>query len=112
MKTINISDETYEAIKEQLGVGERTDISKLDDFIGNKVFIRTVTYYLTGKIEKIVGPLLVLSNAAWIADSGRFMNAIKDGTLSEVEPVGDAFVSLNAIVDMFPWKHKLPDTQK
>lgn len=112
MKTINVSDETYELIKDQLKKEEVFDVSELKDFVGTKVFIRTVTYHLTGKIEKIVGQFLVLSNAAWIADSGRFMGAIKDGVLSEVEPVGEAFVSLNAIVDMFPWKHKLPDIQK
>jgi hypothetical protein len=40
------------------------------------------------------------------------MNAIKDGDLSEVEPVGDAFVSVDSIVDIFPWKHTLPTEQK
>lgn len=112
MKTLNISDETYELIKNQLNSEEKMDVSKLEDFVGNKVFIRTVTYHLTGKIEKIVGNFLLLSTAAWIADSGRFMGAIKDGVLNEVEPVGEAFVNLNTIVDMFPWKHKLPTEQK
>ena len=112
MKTLNISDETYELIKDQLEGDEVVDINELKDFVGTKVFIRTVTYHLTGKIEKIVGQFFLLSNAAWIADSGRFMGAIKNGELSEVEPVGDAFVSLNAIVDMFPWKHELPTEQK
>lgn len=40
------------------------------------------------------------------------MGAIKDGELSEVEPVGDAFINLDTIVDFFPWKHKLPSVQK
>ena len=40
------------------------------------------------------------------------MNAIKDGTLDEVEPVGDAFVNLDAVTDFFPWKHTLPNDQK
>jgi hypothetical protein len=40
------------------------------------------------------------------------MNAIKNGTLSEVEPVGDALVNINSIVDVFPWKHDLPKEQK
>ena len=112
MKTLNISDESYELIKDQLKATETMDVSKMEDFVGNKVFIRTVTYHLTGKIEKIVGQFLLLSSAAWIADSGRFMGAIKDGVLNEVEPVGDAFVNVNTIVDMFPWKHKLPTEQK
>jgi len=40
------------------------------------------------------------------------MSAIKDGVLNEVEPVEEAIVNLNSIVDMFPWNHKLPRTQK
>ena len=112
MKTINVSEETYEKIKEQLLADEKTDINSLNDLIGKKLFIRTVTYHTVGKVEKIIGNILCLSGASWVADSGRFMNAIKDGTLSEVEPVGEAFVSLNAIVDFFQWKHELPKEQK
>lgn len=112
MKTLNISDETYELIKDQLVGEEKMDVSKMEDFIGKKVFIRTVTYHLTGKIEKIVGNFFYLTDAAWIADSGRFMDAIKNGKLNEVEPVGEAFVNINSITDLFSWKHKLPTEQK
>ena len=98
MKTINIDEEKF-------------DINKLEDFVGKKMFIRTVTYHLTGKIEKIVGNFFVLSSAAWIADSGRFMNAIKEGKLNEVEPVEKALVNINSITDMFPWMHELPRKQ-
>ena len=112
MKTLNISDETYELIKDQLGQEEKIDVNEIKDFVGKKWFIRTVTYHLTGEVEKMVGNFLVLKNAAWIADSGRFMQAIKEGKLNEVEPVGNAMVNLNSIVDMFPWKFKLPSEQK
>jgi len=107
-KTITISENTYELIKEQLKDDEKFEVNDLQDFIGKKLFIRTVTYHLTGEVEKIVGSFLKLKDAAWIADSGRFMNAIKD----EVEPVGDALVNISSIVDMFPWKHNLPKEQK
>lgn len=53
-RTIEVSEETYEKIKQQLGEDSCKDIK--------------------------------LENAAWIADSGRFMQAIKDGELKEVEP--------------------------
>ena len=112
MKTITISDETYKTIKSQLEEEEAKDLSSLQDMVGHAYFIRTVTYHLTGKVKKIIGNMLVLETAAWIADSGRFMNAIKNGELNEIEPVGDAIVNLNAITDMFPWKHDLPIEQK
>lgn len=111
-KTITISDETFESIKDQLHGDEAVDISELDDLIGQKLFIRTVTYHLTGRVTAAWGNFLTLEDAAWVADSGRFMQAIKDGKLSEVEPVGAACVSLGAIVDFFPWNHPLPQEQK
>ena len=80
--------------------------------IGKAYFIRTITYHLLGKVVKIQRPFMALKNASWVADSGRFMQAIKDGTLSEVEPVGDAIVNMDAITDAFPWNHPLPKEQK
>lgn len=112
MKTIQVSDETYEKIKSQLLSEEKTDLNSLQDLVGKKFFIRTVTYHLTGKVTKIVGNILCLEDAAFIAESGRFMQAIKDGTLNEVEPVGEAFVNFAAVTDFFPWKHELPKEQK
>lgn len=112
MKTIEISDETFDNIKELLTEDEKTDISNLQDFSGKKVFIRTVTYFLVGKVKKVSGNLFELSDASWVADTGRFMNAIKNGTLDEVEPVGQVWVNTNTIVDMYIWKHDLPKDQK
>ena len=112
MKTLQISEETYEKIREQLSSEEKLDVSKVDDLIGEKFFIRTVTYHLVGKLTKIIGNLWQLEDASWVADSGRFMNAIKDGTLNEVEQVGDAFINIDTVVDFFPWKHSLKIEQK
>lgn len=110
-RTIEVSEETYEKIKSHL-TDEDTDISELDDLVGKKWFFRTLTYHIVGKVEKRIGKILVLSGASWVADSGRFMNAIKYGTLSEVEPLGAWNVNLDATTDFGPWKHKLPTEQK
>lgn len=110
-KTIEVSDETWEKIKDQVGLDTK-EIFNYEDLVGEKYFFRTVTYHLIGEVKKIVGRFAYLKNASWVADSGRFMNAIKDGTLSEVEPVGDAFVNLDSVTDFFPWKHSLPKEQK
>lgn len=110
---IEISQETYEKLKTQFGSEIKIkQLNELSDMVGEKYFIRTVTYHLLGKIEKIIGNFFVLSGASWVADSGRFMNAIKDGKLDEVEPVGTAMVNIDTIVDCFPWTHKLPTEQK
>lgn len=98
-------------LKEELGATETGEslTSKLPFKVGKKYFIRTVTYFVTGKVKKISGGFLVLEDAAWIADTGRFNEAINDGKLSEVEPV-DVYVYLNvnSITDVYDWKHALP----
>ena len=82
--------------------------------VGESWFIRCVTYHCTGRVKAIVGRFLVLEEAAWIAESGRFSNAIQEGVkiLSEVEPVDRMVVNLHAIVDAFPWNHPLPREQQ
>ena len=112
-KQIEVSNETWEKIKDVVSEdNESWEVAELDDFIGKKLFIRTVTYHLTGEVTKRIGSFLHLKNAAWIADSGRFEQAVKEGKLDEVEPVGEAWVNLNTVTDMFPWKHPLPKEQK
>lgn len=76
--------------------------------VGDKLFLRTVTYHMLGEVVAIEGNWVKLKNASWIADSGRFHNAIGNGTLSEVEYVGDAYVNLDTVADGFPWQHDLP----
>lgn len=81
--------------------------------VGGAYYIRTVTYHATGRVKAIVGQFLVLEDGAWIADSGRFRDAIMKGILSEIEPVEvDMFVNLGSVTDAFEWKHQLPRTQK
>jgi len=81
--------------------------------VGEKYFIRTVTYHATGKVKKIVGNFLVLEDAAWVADSGRFRQAIMEGTLDEVEPVDvEMYLNIESIIDAFEWKKDLPREQK
>lgn len=110
-KVIEISDETYEKLKVQLGEDSYKDITDLKDMVGEKYFFRTVSYHMTGRVKKLIGNIVELENASWIADSGRFMQAIKEGKLSEVEPVGRAYINLATVVDFFPWKHALPEKQ-
>ena len=81
--------------------------------IGATYLIRTVTMMYTGRIIAVTDSDLVLEKAAWIADSGRYADALETGSLSEVEPYPDqVIVSRAAIVDAAYWSHKLPRDQK
>jgi hypothetical protein len=76
---------------------------------GKNVFIRTVTNYYTGTLVTSDDHLLRLDDAAWIADTGRFAEALETGQFSEIEPYpGTCYVAVGAIVDLSEWPHQLP----
>lgn len=84
--------------------------------VGNKVLIRTVTHYHTGRIAAIFDkpvPHVVLVDAAWIADTGRFGNALTTSTANEIEPFpSPVAVFLGSVVDVTDWRGELPRTVK
>ncbi len=83
--------------------------------VGNKVFIRCVTHYVTGEVVLLSRDEVVLKNAAWIADTGRLFQALSTGTLNEVEPFPDnvlVTIGRGAVVDACDWIHDLPRLQK
>lgn len=83
--------------------------------VGSSVFIRTVTNYYTGKLDRLTSLALVLTDCAWIADTGRFHLAMQNGTLDEVEPYpagAEVHVMLSAIIDLSPWVGELPREAK
>ena len=82
--------------------------------MGQKYFIRTVTHHITGRLVGIDTHELVLEDAAWIADDGRFADALKNGTFKEVEPFPDGMVVVGrgSIIDGCYWNHELPREQK
>ncbi len=82
--------------------------------IGKGYLVRTVTYAQTGRLVAITDTELVFDNAAWIADTGRFANAVADVNFSEIEPFpGLVLVNRGAISDVCEIDvAKLPRTQK
>jgi hypothetical protein len=69
--------------------------------IGKNYLIRTVTMAISGRLKEIYDTELVLDNAAWIADTGRFADSLKDqDNFSEVEPyVNDVIIGRCSITD-------------
>lgn len=82
--------------------------------IGKNYLIRTVTMIQVGKLVKVLEKELVLENASWIADTGRFYNCLKNGTFDEVEPFPDGkiIVGRGAVIDAVVFNHELPKNQK
>jgi hypothetical protein len=107
----------------EMKVGELLEITKMlggqkgerktPFVIGQAVFIRTVTLYYTGIVSALTGGFVTLKDAAWIADTGRFHDFLKEGECNEyegfIEPVN---IPIGSIVDFSEWKHPLFRGQK
>jgi hypothetical protein len=78
--------------------------------LGKWYAIRTLTMIYTGQLKAVYGGELVLSSAAWIADTGRWMQFCQDpANANEIEPFAeDAIVSRQNIVDGTPIKPFVP----
>ena len=81
--------------------------------IGSQYLIRTVTMIQTGRLIYIDDKELVLEDAAWIADTGRFNEAVKGSAFNEIEPFEhDVIIGRGAIVDATIWPYELPRKSK
>lgn len=93
-------------------VGERMGASHSFE-IGKAYLIRTVTMHYTGRVVVVTDSDVLLEEASWIADTGRFADSLATGSLGEVEPYpGKVAVCRGAMVDFCEWKHALPRSQK
>ena len=83
--------------------------------IGKSYYIETPTKFWSGKVIDIMGGVLVLANAAWIADTGRWSDFTKTGKPNEVEPIGGDGVwnlAVAFISGFMEYPGKLPTEQK
>lgn len=87
--------------------------AKIPLSVGDRVFIRTVTLYYTGQIKQIIGQWLVLSEASWIADTGRFHDFLREGKCNEYESfIDDVKIPMGSVIDVTAWPHPLFKGQK
>lgn len=85
--------------------------------IGENYLIRTVTFTYLGNLMEVGEKELLIGDASWIANTGRFSNMLKEGVTvqesSKIEPCNaDIVIGRGAIVDMIPYNHELPTKQK
>lgn len=120
---MNINELTLGQLKERLAEAEEirkvlnmpggTALPASDDDghwqVGKCYYIRTVTHHLVGVLVKVTRAELVIEQAAWVADSGRWSEALKTGEVNEVEPFpdGQVIVGRGALIDAAPWKAPL-----
>jgi hypothetical protein len=79
---------------------------------GKNIFIRSITYFYTGLVAKETKKWLKLDHAAWIADTGRFANALKKSDFEEVEPYEKPVIVMKAAIVDITEITDLPTKQK
>lgn len=75
--------------------------------IGQNYVIRTVTMIDVGKLIQVTDNELILEDASWIADPGRWNDFLSNGKYDESEPFPDGtiIINRNSIIDAVIWKH-------
>ena len=113
---MNIDELTLGQIKEINKLTNSNVSSKQHPFeIGANYLIRTVTMIQCGTLVDVFENELILENASWVADTGRFKQAVETGSFDEVEPFPPSqrvIIGRNALIDAVKVNFKLPMEQK
>lgn len=101
---MNINDLTIGQMKELSAMFAPSSATTQDNSaweIGKNYLIRTVTMIDTGRLVAVTNQELVLEDAAWVADTGRFSDAVKSAKFSEVEPFpeGRVIIGRGGVID-------------
>jgi hypothetical protein len=81
--------------------------------VGTAVVVRGIPFHYIGRIAEVQARGIVLEDAGWLADSARWSDFLKNGTINEYEPYPDpVWISWDVIADVTPWRHALPLAQK
>lgn len=109
---MDTDDLTLRQIKSLLGQFTTSSDNSAWD-IGANYLIRTVTMIDTGRLVAVTSQELVLEDAAWIADTGRFADAVEKAEFGEVEPfpAGRVIVGRGSVIDAVKIK-VLPRSQR
>lgn len=111
---MNIDELTIGQKKELVEIfGSKKEENQTPFEVGKAYVFRTVTHIDLGIVKRVIGSFVELTDASWIADTGRYHDFLKNGTPREVEPYPDfCGVNINSLCDYAPWGHDLPRSQK
>tara|TARA_R100000306_G_scaffold10276_1_gene13042 strand:+ start:3913 stop:4200 length:288 start_codon:yes stop_codon:yes gene_type:complete len=85
--------------------------------IGKNYLIRTVTMIQAGRLKEVYEKELVLENASWVADTGRFGSALEHGIEKnndcEIEMFqNNVIIGRGSIIDATIYNFSLPTQSK
>ena len=71
-KTIEVSDEIYDLIKDQLGEDSK-EIESIDEIVGEKYLFQCARYIYHGKVKKVT-PTYIVVKGGVVFDTGEYSN--------------------------------------
>jgi hypothetical protein len=110
--------EVVTALSTAIACGIRITAPGVGTFIvGKQYFIRTITFHTVGRLISFENGFLQLDEAMWVADSGRYYDALKEGleniNESQLEPIpGIQIINVMAICDACEYLPKINVMQK
>ncbi len=113
-----MTDKKTNYFKELQGNVVMVDVNDHPFEIGKKYFVQTVTQYRLGEVEDIKGKFIIWkAKSVWVADTGRFTNAMKHGfaslELAEIEIYEQrGGTHIDSIVNYMDWNLDIPTEQK
>jgi hypothetical protein len=109
---MNINDLTYGELK-KIASMFNSDEKQSPVELGEAYLFRTVTHIEVGRVKAIRGDFVMLEDASWIADTGRYHDCLVSGVFSEVEPYPiTTTINMGSLINFAPWPHVLPRKQK
>ena len=101
MPTIEVSDETLEKIKDQLGDDfEPIEVNGMEDLVGKKWAFQCARYIYFGKVEKVNSTFIELSEAETVFDTGEY--SAKEADDSQEMPKKKVLVMRQSIESIYP----------
>jgi hypothetical protein len=112
--TIKIDEVEYVRKDSVVNISKQPDSESFPYETMKLYFIRTVTFYYVGRLLFVTPQELVLDQCSWVADTGRFSDALKNGTVNENEPFpdGNVIIGRGSIIDAHIWLGKSLRSQK
>lgn len=71
-KTIEVSDETYAKIKDQLTAEEQKEINNLEDLIGETYLFQCARYIYHGTVKAVTNDYIELTRASVVFNTGNY----------------------------------------
>lgn len=97
-KTIEISDETFDRIKDQLTDEEVEEVNNLEDLVGKKYAFQCARYIYFGKVKTISATYIELTDASVVYETGELK--AKDASNKQELP-SNLFIMRNAIENFY-----------